>query len=610
MSKTSAQIKSIQGMWDEWLFTNLFGGYASSTMGCVNTRAYHTLLTSASNTGGMRIQLVNTLEEKVSFNNSEWHYLSTHRYTNVYHPDGLNHMLSFGFDESGLWWTFRFDSHTLLKRFSFGRIEESFRIEYLSADEFNVEVRPLISFRDHHGVIRANTVSYDVATIQHGYIAVKSEPWPLRLVLSILGGDFKLEPYWYYSFFYEEEAARGGNTTEDLYSPGPFIGRGKQVVLEARVEPPRRVEYALKKTPLLTYLAFNPHPLIVAGYYWFWDWCRDTMIVLPTLYRLTGDIRLVDQILDRYFGFMSSGFLPTGFDESGKPFYNSVDTSLWAAYALNALCELTSSKELALRYRGKLKEIYEGYRSGSMLGVKLVDGLVYHGAKGATWMDAYFEGVHYTPRNGFAVEVNALWLLLLKLLYSTATSDDEVESLQKEIQTFKASFNTHFTSTFGLYDTLKVDLQPSDPHEIRPNMLFALSLHNDLVNKESAARTLEWTRRALLTPFGLRTLNPDHPAYRPRYIGDRASRDSAYHNGTVWPWLLGAYVDACQNYDPPSVEYTRYIIEPLLRLAHAKNYILNEVFDGEPPHTPRGCVAQAWSTSELLRITLKISATH
>jgi len=600
-------IKSINGVGDEWLLTNAFGGYASSTMGCINTRSYHSLLTSASSTGGVRVQLVNTLEERVSFQPDESYYLSTHRYRNVYHPDGLNHMLSFGSDERGVWWAYKLGSNILIKRFYFNRWEESFRIEYSSDGEFSLEIRPLISFRNHHDVIKANTTSYSVNAMGLERVVIKCEPWPLSLVMKLAGGDYKHEPYWYYGFLYKEEAARGGNPVEDLYSPGVFTGKGRHVVFESWVEPARRVEYKLEETPLSTYLAFNPHPLVVAGYYWFWDWCRDTMIVLPTLYRSTGDIQLVDAILERYFNSMREGFLPTGFDEAGKPFYNSVDTSLWAAYAVYAICGQTSSNRLTLKYRGKLEEVYDGYKNGSMFGVKVVDGLVYHEAKGATWMDAYYEGVHYTPRNGFAVEVNALWLLLLKLLKSTATTTPELEQLEKEVSGFKSSFNKRFPSEFGLYDTLKADFQPSDPREIRPNMLFALSLHNDLVDRETARRVLESTRRELLTPYGLRTLNPGHPSYRSRYEGDRASRDAAYHNGTVWPWLLGAYIDGCLNYDKPGVESVRYVVSPLLILAHTKNYIINEVFDGEPPHTPRGCVAQAWSTAELLRITERLS---
>jgi len=600
-------IKSINGVGDEWLLTNAFGGYASSTMGCINTRSYHSLLTSASSTGGVRVQLVNTLEERVSFQADESYYLSTHRYRDVYHPDGLTHMLSFGGDKRGVWWAYKLGSNILIKRFYFNRLEESFRIEYSSEGEFSLEIRPLISFRNHHDVIKANTTSYSVNPMGLERVVIKCEPWPLSLVMRLDGGDYKHEPYWYYGFLYEEEAARGGNPVEDLYSPGVFTGKGRHVVFESWVEPARRVEYKLGETPLSTYLAFNPHPLIVAGYYWFWDWCRDTMIVLPTLYRSTGDIQLVDAIFERYFNSIREGFLPTGFDEAGKPFYNSVDTSLWAAYAVYAICGQTSSNRFALKYRGKLEEVFEGYKNGSMFGVKVVDGLVYHEAKGATWMDAYYEGVHYTPRNGFAVEVNALWLLLLKLLKSTATTPSELEQLEKEVSEFKSSFNKRFPSEFGLYDTLKADFQPSDPREIRPNMLFALSLHDDLVDGETARRVLELTRRELLTPYGLRTLNPGHPSYRSRYEGDRASRDAAYHNGTVWPWLLGAYIDGCLNYDKPGVESVRYVISPLLTLANTKNYIINEVFDGEPPHTPRGCVAQVWSTAELLRITERLS---
>lgn len=594
---------ALEGVFDEWVLPNMFGGYASSTAGCINTRTYHGLLVSASLTGGNRVQLVNTLEEKVVFGGEE-HWLSTHRYRDVFYPDGLSHLVGFGQEGQRLWWAFRLGSNILLKRLVFWRQNEGFEVEYSSSERFRLEVRPLLSFRTHHGTLRAGDKRFYVGEAE-GSVSVKDGSLPLELRMGGVG--FEKNECWYYSFFYTEEAQRGGPCVEDLYSPGTFVAEGKTLVFRAWVEPQRTVGQAETKTPLAGYLAFNPHPLIVAGYHWFWDWCRDTMVVLPTLVEETGDRTVAEKILERYFGAMVDGFLPTGFGEDGRPFYSSVDSSLWAAYAIHRICENSSSWSLAAKFLPKLEKVLDGYLGGAMFGVKLVDGLLYHDAKGATWMDAYYQGVHYTPRDGFAVEVNALWLLLLRLL-RRLSDKKTAQRLTEEEERFRASFNRAFRSAFGLYDTLDQNMSPKDPREVRPNMLFALSLHKNLVDAETARRVLGTARKKLLTPYGLRTLSPDHPAYRPKYVGDRASRDAAYHNGTVWPWLVGAYCDAHLNFDPENLPYVRYSIWPLLRLAETRNYVLHEIFDADPPHSPRGCVAQAWSSAEVLRAAKMLGA--
>ncbi len=547
--------------------------------------------------------MVNTLEEAVKFDGGDQFYLSTHRYyRDVYHPDGVTYLSGFGQKGNQVWWAFKLAQHLLVKRLYFGREREFFEVQYSSPESFTLEVRPLLSFRIHHDVVRVNQRSFTVKSDPTGAVTVREASWPIILKLVLDGGRMREDPCWYYNFYYAKEEERGSNYIEDLYSVGVFTATGTKLVLRGWIEPVKTAPKDYMQTPLSTYLAFSPHPIIVAGYYWFWDWCRDTMIVLPTLYESTGDIGLVTGILDRYFAAEEGGFLPTGFDEAGNAFYNSVDTSLWAAYAVNRICVAASSWALASRYASKFESVWEGYEAGNMLGVKIVDGLVYHGSYGATWMDAYYDGVYYTPRSGFAVEVNALWLLLLKTLYQATANQGDRAQLDEDIQRFKRSFNTRFQAPFGLYDTLKLDFEASDPSEIRPNMLFAISLHSDLVDESTAHKILSEVRRKLLTPFGLRTLNPGHPNYKPRYNGDRRSRDAAYHNGTVWPWLLGAYFDACIRYEPHSVEYSAYVIRPLVERAQLHNQLVDEVFDAEPPHAAGGCPAQAWSTSELIRI--------
>ncbi len=325
------------------------------------------------------------------------------------------------------------------------------------------------------------------------------------------------------------------------------------------------------------------------------------MIFLPTYVQQGGDLKFVQSILDRYFGAMEGGFMPTGFNEwNRRPYFTSVDASLWAANAVITIQRQTGKQEFAAKYLPLMRKIFDGYNEGGKFGTAIKDHLLCHTSPGATWMDGAFEGVYYTPRTGYAVEVNALWGSLVAGLARLEENEKDREVLSEEWLKFREAFEKKFSSSFGLCDVLGPD-QSATP-QIRPNMLFATSLVGGMVSRETAYKVIATCREHLLTSFGLRTLSPKDPGYKPVYSGDRKLRDAAYHNGTVWPWLIGAYVQSCANYLPSELQFARRIFEPLYRLANQNHGLVPEIFDGQPPHTPRGCIAQAWSTSELMRV--------
>lgn len=583
----------MQAFDSEWLLTNRFGGYASSTYSGMNTRTYHSLLTSASLTEGNRTQLLNSLEELVELEDGT-HYISTHRYPDVVFPVGYTSIQSWGTGTQSVWFEHKLGDFLLLRKVTFSHSSEEVRIEYSSASQFTLRVRPLLTFRNHHCVV-TGTPEYTLRQNGEGVLVSLEGVLP-SLVIS--GGRFKKDPVYYYNQTYIEEQKRGLNSVENLFSPGEFVFEGKNAVFVAGVRPEvPPSEQAGTWHPLLRFACTKG--VIVAGYHWFWDWCRDTMVVLPTLIRELKDPAFVLQAMLRYLSNLRQGFAPTGFDETtSRPFYTSVDSSLWMAYAFKRMLPFLGNQEVIKRILSLFEDVYEGYVAGGLFGLKVDRGLLSHEQEGATWMDACFEGECFTPRNGSAVEVNALWLDLLDLLSQLAPHDRR-NFFRDEVAGATERFLESFSSPFGFYDTVGKD--PRRSSEIRPNMVIALAVLGKRVPTETALRVLSVARRHLLTPFGLRTLSPSDPGYIEKYEGDRFSRDRAYHNGTVWPWLTGFLFDAAEVHDRASLPHLARVLAPLFEFATRSYWNVPEMFEPEYPYHPRGAISQAWSVSEVLR---------
>ncbi len=452
---------------------------------------------------------------------------------------------------------------------------------------------------------------------------------------------------WYRRFNYVQEQMRGLDFEEDLWNPFALvfeIKSGEQIILTAEVEhqepevagadkaaagfprtstfsaqiadippptsDPRYLSFALATLRHTAGTFFFRRPdrkvSVIAGFHWFTDWGRDSMISLPGLCAATGQWQFGRQILRSFAAFLKNGLVPNRFPDTGvEPEYNSVDTSLWFVHAV---------QEIDRHVPGSLNEFYpairdvlSSYRKGTSFGIQMAeDGLIYAGTRGVslTWMDARIGEWPVTPRIGKPVEINALWFNALHVGRRAALARKDHELLdwiEPALQDFPDQFQRKFwnSETGYLNDAV---LDPTPDTAMRPNQLFAVSLPEKLLGQDQARAALEKINAELLTPFGLRTLSPRHREYHGRYEGGPDSRNAAYHQGTVWPWLVGSYCDAVLYAEGETAEVARRLLEYFAPLQENLGYAgvnsIAEIFDGDPPHTPRGCISQAWSVAE------------
>ncbi|RMH13746.1 MAG: glycogen debranching protein, partial [Planctomycetota bacterium] len=357
---------------------------------------------------------------------------------------------------------------------------------------------------------------------------------------------------------------------------------------------------------------------IIAGYPWFADWGRDTMIALPGLLLETGRFDEALSTLELFASHMHRGLIPNRFDDyAGGAHYNTVDASLWFVHAATEYLLRTQDDTGFARLIEPCLEIIEAYQRGTDYNIHLDDGLIAAGSPSTqlTWMDAQRDGVTFTPRYGKCVEINALWHHGLRRLSRALAGHTTHRTV--ELDTLAARCAERFTRLFnnpagGLYDRLEPTASGYRPvDEIRPNQIFAASLADAPLDHAGRASVVKTVRRELLTPFGLRTLAPSDPAYIGHYRGNLFERDRAYHNGTVWPWLIGPFVEAALRVDPSQHARTslRALLQPLTnRMSQVCLGQVGEICDGDEPHTPDGCPAQAWSVAELLRAWIMLAS--
>src|SRR5918997_134642 len=357
---------------------------------------------------------------------------------------------------------------------------------------------------------------------------------------------------------------------------------------------------------------------VIAGYHWFTDWGRDTMISLEGLTCTTGRHREAGFILRTFAHYVRDGLIPNMFPHgANEGLYHTADATLWFFHALDRYLEATDDRQTLETVLPKLLEVVEHHLRGTRYGIKVDerDGLLRQGAEGyqLTWMDAKCDGWVVTPRRGKAVEINALWHNALRLTEGwlrDLRGDEAARPLKELADRAYESFNARFWYEEGghLYDVVDGEDGQSDP-ACRPNQLFAISLRHPALDPSRWESVLRVAREQLLTPVGLRSLSPRHPDYRPTYEGDLRARDAAYHQGTVWGWLIGPYVDAHLKVHPGDRAGARRLLEGFL--AHMDESCvgsISEIFDAEPPFNARGCVAQAWSVAEVLRCWVKTAA--
>jgi predicted glycogen debranching enzyme len=628
----------------EWLETDGRGGFASGTTSGIRTRRYHALLLTATTPPTGRMLLVNGCEVVVETSRGSY-ALSAQRYApGVIYPDGASRIASFT-AEPWPTWEFSLEDGTRVRHELFVEREGGacwMAWTLLSgAETARLQVRPLVSGRDYHGLHHENAAfRFDVEQCGASLTIFPYDGVPPVTIAS--DGDYAHEAQWYRQFLYGAERERGLDDTEDLASPGTFSwwlsprGQRRAVFMlrsrptcalttggdvAAAFDAARSAELARRArfaTPLDraadAYLVQRGSGrTLVAGYPWFTDWGRDTFIALRGLCLTTGRFDDARDILLEWAGAVSQGMLPNRFPDRGEqPEFNSVDASLWYVVAVGELLQLAPAAVLDAGHRRTLleavKTIVDGYASGTRFGIRMdTDGLIAAGVHGQqlTWMDARVGDREITPRIGKPVEIQALWYNAVGV---AASVDGRWRGLMPRIR--EAFIDRFWNEDAGtIADVVDVDHVPGTAdHTLRPNQIFAVGgLPLALLCGRKARRLVDTVQAELWTPFGLRSLAPSDPAYVGRYTGGAAARDAAYHQGTVWPWLMGAFVEAWvrvrgNTASARALAHKRFL-EPLsaqLRVAGLSH--VSEITDAEAPFSPRGCPFQAWSLGEFLRL--------
>ncbi len=612
---------------DEWLEADGQGGFASGTVSGIRTRRYQALLLVAMTPPTSRVVLVNGLEAWIETPAGRA-ALTSQRYTpGVVYPDGAAHITAF---RRAPWpsWEFSLPDGTSITQEIFVAPESGqtvLRWRRAGPVPCRLFVRLLLSGRDAGALHQENPAFPFAATVQDG--TVRFQPYPGLPGVTAHGAfTWEAAPEWYRHFLYTVEQDRGLDCVEDLASPGILswdLASEATLVLRADDAPPHpvaaliRAEQARRAQPSLrlaadSYLsARGSGRTVLAGFPWFTDWGRDTFISLRGLLLSQGHMAEATEILLAWAGMVDQGMVPNRFpDGAGPPEFNAVDASLWFVVAVHALLAAGPVPPVTVqRLHDAAESILAGYAAGTRFGIAAdADGLLRAGVPGVqlTWMDAKVGDWVVTPRIGKPVEVQALWINALRIADGWSPGRWGKLAVQAT-----ASLLARFPDpeTGGLYDVVDADHQPGAVNrQIRPNQIFAVGgLPFPLLPDALARSVVALVERELLTPLGLRTLAPADPAYRPRYRGDRVERDGAYHQGTVWPWLIGPFVEAWLRARGDSAEAraeTRVRFLPPL-YAHLETGGLGhitECADGDAPHTPGGCPFQAWSLAELLRI--------
>lgn len=632
----------------EWLEADGLGGFSSGTVGGIRTRRYHALLLAATTPPTGRVVLVSGCDVRVETPAGSFP-LSSQRYLpDVIHPDGMQRLKSF---ESDPWprWSFTLEDGLEIEQELFVRhgapiVLLSWRLRK-PRSQVTLSVRPFLAARDYHALHHEN-IMFRFDAEQRGGRVVWRPYEGMPGILAFSNGQYVHRPDWYRNFFYTEERARGLDCVEDLGSPGLFFWdlskteavwilsvEGQEAGLLPSVLPAdkclqklRAAEQRRRQFPSRLHRSADAYLVrrgagqtILAGYPWFTDWGRDTFVALRGLCLTTGRIEEAREILLAWGAMVSDGMLPNRFPDRGEaPEFNSVDASLWYIIAIHDYFRAVAMQKRWVpprdqrRLRDAVDAILTGYAKGTRYGIRLDDdGLLAAGVQGLqlTWMDAKIGDWVVTPRIGKPVEVQALWLNALHIGGMFAPRWAEV------FEHGCKSFRRKFWNEAGgyLYDVIDCDHQAGTADaRFRPNQIFAVGgFPLVLLEETPARRMLDAVEARLWTPLGLRSLAREEPEYVPKVEGDARARDSAYHQGAVWPWLIGPFVEAWirvrrGTQTARRQARTRYL-QPLLHHLNGPGLgHLCEIADGDPPHTPRGCPFQAWSLGEVLRLSLDV----
>ena len=652
---------------EEWLVTNGLGGYACGTVSGAMTRRYHGLLIAALPNPLGRMMMLNGLSERLRLPDRHVVYTGAGELAGVEHEHTLP-VAEFRLDHGLPVWRYEFDHFVLEKRLLLPYRQNTVHVTYhlLSGrGKLRLGLRPAIGFRHHDAPVTSGAEKY-VLTVTDDHFEISSRPDLPLLRLMILGPSaaFTFDRKQTHSILYRTEHQRGYEWQGSLWSPGYFradLGEGDRTTLMASTEswetiralsPDAAVQAEFDRRKILVAIAdpaaqngIGPQLVwaadqflitpagrtgdaaralasgdeirtVIAGYHWFTDWGRDTMISLEGLTLTSGRRNEAGWILRTFSHYIREGLIPNLFPEGEREgLYHTADATLWYFHAINRYVEMTGDQTTLRLLIPKLVDIFEHHMRGTRfgIGVDRSDHLLRQGQHGyqLTWMDAKVDDWVVTPRRGKAVEINALWYnalrLLEKWLRETEGDGTQARMIGQEAEAVRESFNWRFWCEEGgyLYDVVDAEAGGNDA-ACRPNQVLAISLDYPVLDESRWAPVMDVVQKKLLTPVGLRSLAPEHPDYKSRYYGDLRSRDAAYHQGTVWAWLIGPFIDAWLRVHPGKRREARQFLEgfiPQLELACVGN--ISEVFDAENPYTPRGCIAQAWSVAEVLRCWVK-----
>ncbi len=635
----------------EWLVTNGIGGYASGTVSGNLTRRYHGLLIAALNPPVGRTQLVAKLEETASYDGNDY-ALATNRWASgAVEPKGYLNMESFRLEGTAPVWRFALSDALLKKRIWMQQGENTTYVQYSvlrGSRPVRLQLKAFVNYRDFHSSTHAGEWQMRIESVEYG-IRITAYDGAIPFYLLSAAAEFEPKHEWYRDCFLPMERYRGLDDHEDHLlaaisraelNPGQSVtfvlttdARAELDGTRSRIEqaeherklfakwlgsdakgaspaPPWIPQLVLAANQFIVKRSLPEEPdgrSVIAGYHWFGDWGRDTMIALPGLTLTTGRPEIAKKILLAFARYVDGGMLPNNFpDAGGQPEYNTVDAALWFFEAVRQYLDVTQDTETLLKLYPVLAEIINAHLKGTryQIHVDEADSLLYAGENGVqlTWMDAKVGDWVVTPRIGKPVEVNALWYNALKTMAALAPLvSKSAEPFQKMAEKVKTSFTKFWNSASGYcYDVIDAPNLGNDA-SLRPNQIFAVALPESPLSPEQQRAVLDICAKRLVTSHGLRSLAPGEFGYQGQYGGGPAQRDGAYHQGTVWGWLLGPFVLAhLRVYKDRKAAQS--FLEPMGTqiMSHGLG-TLSEIFDGNPPFTPRGCIAQAWTVGEVLR---------
>jgi predicted glycogen debranching enzyme len=641
----------------EWLLTNGRGSYASSTIIGCNTRRYHGLLIGTLEPPTNRIMALANCLEIIICNGTAFN-LSTLEFSDRFTPAGFNYIKKFHQD-IGVHFDYDLGNLKLTKSIYLVRDVDTVAVEYdwTSVQEpAEFVLRPFVGLRDFHSLQKSYPDKSGLSSkwVGDGLLVGKDRQDSCQLFLSCPAAKFELDQQWWFDFVYRIDRERGQDFTEDLWTPGFFRCRidlptrivlwatlGSRIENEARLvgfdidsvredlhNHQNAIVAATKKNRdqklKILYLAADQFVVkrnsnraskttILAGYPWFADWGRDTFIALPGLLLSTGRFDQARSVLATFAQAADGGMIPNYFDDrTAAAQFNSVDASLWFINAAFQYLTATADSTTFMQdFMPVIRWIIDSYDKGTRFGIHAdADGLIAAGDNHTqlTWMDAKFAGAAFTPRCGKAVEVNALWFnALCRLAQFYTTRDLEIARRYKSMaDKVEANFGKLFwNGEFGYLNDRILPNGSPDP-TLRPNQIFAVSLPFSPLSADQQKSVVDVVEKYLLTPYGLRTLNAGDSRYKSKYTGPQQQRDEAYHQGTVWPYLIGPFVESylkVNGFSRKSKKKAATFIQPLLEHLTKDACLgsISEIFDGDYPHTPRGCFAQAWSVAELIR---------